>query len=781
VLTDSAGGAFSAQSFQTATGGNSYSIDGTAVIGLPSQVGYLITSTIVLDNVGREAEAGHLTVGSMGTRTGVERFEVTVNNNDNTSGAHTASGSWLSYMSSTNNQLREVTVKNDTVGIASPDYLYLGTNTDQNGNNLTTIQAGYTSQAAVAYDAAASFAPTFLNSDGLTDVRLFDASAMKGDVKVGASVTANTIVKYQDLMDSAAADKTDDIAFVYSTGDGNDSINLSIDGAVAASNSNINPGRHDFTFTVNGGAGNDSIKVQMTSDAGGAAAWYNNQKNNANVTINAGTGDDTVYKPGAGDVIFDLGTGNDTVYTDNTGAQAVAFNGGRATWVLNSSGNASGGVANVNDLQGQAKSTSFKAVNLNLTVTFLGLTSKVVVGDSGGAKLTGQTITDLTINQAIKDAINNNVTLNKLLVAEDSAGRSLVVRSLIDGTLATTDFAVSLSSDGLSTAQTAAAAVDSSCAIMTDTQAGYLGFAAGSLSGTVTTHAVTANARFDDKLGSDNTTTALSVATNTEGGNAVLEIHTISSVSAVTTIVNSGSDTFTSAGTLSVIADGTTYSVKVTTSSTVATAVEALNALGNNKVTFTAGADAGSSALDTIVVTSNTFGNKIATTSSFTALTTITGANSTSTSDNTITGGTGNDVIVLGTTSVTSSALSSNETVKFTAAFGNDTIVHFDYSGNGIDKLDFKSFLGTASTTLATSSGTQTDSLVTIVSGTTAPAPTEGTTALKSVFIVYSGTVGSVYSLVDGTGAADQVVTLVGTITLAGPTGWSNIVVGNLS
>lgn len=77
----------------------------------------LIKTDVALDNVGRVqwndasnclpsnddfgSQAGDLVIGSMATRGGVERFDVTVDQ-----------GSWLSSMSSTNNTLRMVTVKN---------------------------------------------------------------------------------------------------------------------------------------------------------------------------------------------------------------------------------------------------------------------------------------------------------------------------------------------------------------------------------------------------------------------------------------------------------------------------------------------------------------------------------------------------------------------------------------------------------------------------------------------------------------------------------------------
>lgn len=406
----------------------------------------LITSTIVLDNVGREDEAGSLTIGSMSTHGGVERFEITVENNGDNAYAGTQSGSWLSHMSSTNNTLREVKVVNAAAGIENPDYLYLGTNMDQEGNNLQIMQ-DWPGGLDRDYDAITAVTTSLLNPDGLSDVRLFDASEMKGDVYVGAQITDAATRKYQDLVDHLSDDQADDVAFQYLTGDGDDSINLELDAGWAVANSRVIPGRHDFSFLTDGGAGDDNIQVRIVNGLDGDNSesaldykddWYNNQSINANVVINGGSGNDTIRTPGAGSATINGGTGNDSIYVDNTGesaGNAGNYNNGHAAWVFNTALNPDNTRdVNVGNLRGDAPA-SISAVNAQLTVTFMGFEKTVAIADSVG-KFTNVEITDLSINQAIKDAINQDNVLNKLLQAVDGPGRSLIVKSLIDGKMA---------------------------------------------------------------------------------------------------------------------------------------------------------------------------------------------------------------------------------------------------------------------------------------------------------------------------------------------------------
>ena len=320
----------------------------------------LVTSKVVLDDVGRSNLGGDLVIGGMSTGDtsnyaiyrGVERFEITVNDN-----------SKLQTVNSTNNALREVTIASGATSKTVAD-AYTTTVTNEgdlvvNGDaslnlalaNTTTQIRGFSYAVPVGGAQSAgnnqqagveNNSPVGIHhgagAAGFTDVRLIDASQFKGKLGFTAAITQDTIAKYVNLIDVAPAAPAADIAnngnvnfgvrganFIYTGGNDDDTMTVVIDGAAASSRSTVISGQSDFTFAFNGGEGNDAITVQVINGAlaGGAQAWYNNQKLNANIAIGAGDGDDVVRTPGAGDIIIDAGTGNDTVYTDNTGSLGV--------------------------------------------------------------------------------------------------------------------------------------------------------------------------------------------------------------------------------------------------------------------------------------------------------------------------------------------------------------------------------------------------------------------------------------------------------------------------
>lgn len=634
----------------------------------------LVTSTIVLDNVGRGSNAGDLIVGGLSTgitstSKGVQQFDITVEDN-----------SKLSNILSTNNTLQVVNIKNGTTDEMSDAY----TATVKNAGNLTVgvnndQDSGLESGPQSYEDRAAGF----------TDVRVINAATMTGKLSFTAELTEAAVAKYLNLKDTLAP-AADNIAVTYTGGTNDDTMVVTFDDAAVASNSNVNTGREDFTFAVNGGNGNDTIDVAVDRSivlVGNAEDWYSNQVVNDNITISGGAGNDTIKTPGAGNMNIAGDAGNDTIYADNTGVQTAiaALNStgvataasSKATFVFNTAvqGADDAAAQDLYDLLGAARTTT-GSFGVSATVTFKGLTAKAALADSD------YRLSDLEVNQAIKQAINSDAVLSKLLEAKDGPSGTLIVTSLIDGALATTDLGVTFST-----------------------------VAAGDLNATVLAAYNTAN-----------TTT---------------------------------------------IADTTALAAAINTN---------IAAIAGRWTTQTADSTIGAE---------------------------IVGAASTTTSDNKITGGEGDDVVVLGTTLGATVVASSNDTLVFSGLFGNDVVVNFATTGFGADVLNFKGYLGTTATSLnavtdATATAVaSTDSLIqravfdntgTALTGVrndsaaeVAKLYTDDTTANKGLYVVVDSTnKGTVYQIVDGAAASDMTVTLVGSVDLA-DTAWNTLVLANFA
>ncbi len=653
-----------------------------------TSVSELVTSTVVLDDVGRGSTGGDLVIGGLSagqtsTSRGVERFEITVEDN-----------SKLQTINSTNNALREVTIKNapgnNTVANA---YVANGGALTVNGD---AAQAGASSQGgnnllAGVEDNSPAGTHHGAGAAGFADVRLIDGSAMTGNLAFTASVSLDSIAKYVTRTDGQV-NPAADIAgignvnfnvpganFAYAGGSGNDTIVTTIDGAVAASRSSIVSGQSDFTFNIQGGAGNDAITVNLqpgTPLVGGLQNWANNQDLNNNITISGGAGNDTIRTPGAGDTVIDAGEGEDTVYTDNSGRQntgellgAVGINVGTTTsngvFVFNTfdqaNAIANGAARNVSDLRSGAND-SYNFYKGTVTVAFKGLAAAAITL----ANATTYKTTDLEINQAIKTAINTDAVLSKLLVAQDGPGNTLVVTSLIDGVMSTADLTVTFAAPAASTV-----------------------FSGAEITGMAAAYA----------------------------------------------------------------------NPLITTNALALTAASVLPSAGRTDYNTAMGQDLNGA--------------------------NIVGAASTSTSDNFVTPGAGNDVIVLGTTVGVDVARSSNEVVTLTAGFGDDTVVNFATAGNGADHISVASFLNAGAPVVfnalnigansvgvvledaVVGSATANNTLALVTALVRAADTVVQTTASKAVFIVVKGTVGTVYSITNGTAIADTVVAREGSINLA--------------
>lgn len=731
----------------------------------------LVTSKIILDDVGRGSMGGDLVVGGLSsgatsTSKGVESFEIEVRDN-----------SKLQVVSSTANTLREVTIINGKTSSSSSAYV-----------EVKKDKGDLTIAGSLDRDSTAGISARLPGTEaehtsgyGLTDVRLVNATQMTGNLDLNAGITKAALAKYLNLKDTAVNAAADNVKVDYLGGVGNDKISLTIAGDVAGSTniSNTNVAREDFTFNIDGGAGNDTITVQVIDSgvAGATQNWYTNQQLLNNITVSGGAGDDTIKTPGAGNFIIDGGEGNDTIYTDNTGkGAATTINEGRATFVFNvaDGGTAAGNQYNFFDLKSNGAATAINAVNANLTVSFKGITKMVNIANSLNATQ-NVAINDMHVNQAIKEAINLDPVLSKLLVAEDGPARSLIVRSLIDGQMV----------DG----KTGSLIVTFGSSALSATQQGMS----------------TPPVRFDHAavnsgaLGTAYTANFAQLA----GGNSA-----VTAATEVQTLDIAGLSV-AAAGTLVFVVDGTSFTYTNNTAAPL-TGAALLNdiatgagvggtavAITNYGVTVDAGLlriEQNAGFEKSIVAITAGGVNGVEVRDGATALAAAgqaNGGNSTTTSDNTITGGAGNDVIVLGTTVGTGIQASSNEIVKFAGNFGNDTIVNFAVTGDGIDKLDFTSLGGSGTATNAISNVAKSITIMGEITGTATGANDtidkvvalylasgDNTVATTHVFVaVDANNVGKVYAIVDGTGlaAGNISATLVGSIDLADTT-WGSLV-----
>lgn len=659
----------------------------------------LIKTNVALDNVGQVqwddahaaclpdesvfgSQAGDLVIGGMGTRGGVERFDVTVER-----------GSWLSSMSSTNNTLRMVTVKNGDTGNDGVDA----------GNGMGQLFIGDTLQEGNAMTAWQD-APRLLSTDGLTDVKTFDASAMGGTVNIGAQITSASYDKYLKDVDGVE-DKNNSATngdFSYKTGTGNDTVNMAVDGRVAGDN--------DFRLNIETNAGNDLVNFSFN---GFTANQLANQMALNNVSIATGAGDDIVKFWGDGAVKVDGGAGNDAIYVGQN------INDVNAVWMMNGTGTVyndlmTGAQSLNNDVQSTLGSFGYSGAvageTLQVTVTFKGITVKANIGQMDAAD---GSFTAEQVNAAIISAINNDATLSKLLAAKDGAGHSLLVESLIDGQMTggdlTFDFA-SVKADG--TAGTPPT--------MSEFNTAYNG----------TTNSFGAFANSMTMSGIDSTF-GTELFTLTVDGNTYS--HTAAAGNTLTDILN-----------------GLTYTDGAGTAHTLAG--DGYTVTGVTADSFTIGKANGTIAVSTTDTSTTGFGS-----SSIAHMTGVTGTDTGTNSHNVVIGGEGNDVLVLG------AGANNVDHVVLSGNFGNDVVMNFTSTADKFDVTAYNAqaaIVGNAVTALnnvteynSTTLGTQT-----VQAGANIIFIENGTTDTFYVFKIDS---------TDATFDANDSVSLLGTVTTA--------------
>ncbi|GAA3588945.1 DUF4214 domain-containing protein [Marinobacter xestospongiae] len=416
----------------------------TEVLGSESS---LISTNLEFKNIGYGSQGGSVNVsGQSLSETGVEEFNVTAEKHD------LGLGVWLTELSSQplkNRAKNTLEVINLT---GNADYFHVGEE-----------------QSAALNDQEGAVLAGKENA-GITDVRFFNASQFNQNVKLNAQVTDDVIARDLNRGDGADDAAADNVVYTYNLGGGNNDLFLSFSQSVIA--------HEDAALSITTGNGNDKVHLVLDNDDAAPSNWYSNQKDQKNIVINTGSGNDTVTTEGAGDATIVTGAGADTVYADNSGEQGFDLDNDAATadeffkahWVFNSEN------LDVQDLLGGSgspltgttgESGPYFLYESTLTVTLSGAGATPAGGLTGAAAdafangfevtvdvPTGQNYaaTERQINQAIKDAINNNAVMNKLLVAIDGPNDTLIVRSLIDGTFNNTDLDVNIQTGTLPTA-----------------------------------------------------------------------------------------------------------------------------------------------------------------------------------------------------------------------------------------------------------------------------------------------------------------------------------------
>ncbi|MCR5814001.1 MAG: hypothetical protein K6G15_05880 [Desulfovibrio sp.] len=445
------------------------------------------------------SEGGELEIGSMSFRSGVERMDVYVDE-----------GSWLKGLFSTNNTLRMVTVQGRDIngdGVIGNVKALANNAEDQAGqlfigtwNGKLDDIGSYKSDNLTWADPARLLDADTTGTTGLKDVAVFDATDYDGDINIGATITADSYDKYFksvdgeryiDKMFAPLANEKYDGAFSYFTGNGNDTVNMDVNGGIAAD--------VDFELNINTAKGDDLVAFNYKAMSANQAY---NQKYLQNVAINTEDGNDTVWfytqapkynanaQQGDGSVIINAGAGNDKVYAN----QIDLFTGGaeelnkgvlagadkyNAVIVFNATDRTiaktyfDGATLN-NDIKSglstfnfvKADATTFKGMQkFWVDVKYQGFHAKaefddfaVTSGSDGKyyAKVDGHTyLTAEQINHAIIDAINNDTSamhghaLSDVIAAKDGAGHSLIVESLLNGKVDGKDLSITFHmSDG---------------------------------------------------------------------------------------------------------------------------------------------------------------------------------------------------------------------------------------------------------------------------------------------------------------------------------------------
>ena len=433
ILTDAQGREISGGSFTYSdqeTGG--FTLYGDLSTEAPESVRDLISTNLDLDNVGYGSQGATINLaGQSNSNKGVEEFNVDAEN-----------GVWLSQLTSrdtdNNGQYRQHLKE---INLTGSGFFNVGQQaaTGEGVRGVAELLNAWSDNANNSVELANLDSIT-----GLVDVEKFNGLDFDGDVKLNSYITEDVIARDLDAQDDEANPADDNVNYNYQTAGGDDQISLVVQEDVLQ--------REDALLNINAGNG-DNVVETVIVDADGAPASIVNQQLNQDfgqeqVTISTGTGEDVVRTWGAGDATISTGAGNDVIYADNSGlisledgstplvTGATDINGNAieqvTRWEFNSTANGAlpTGVSNsAVDLSNGANGVAqtFNAFKLQVQVSFKGFESVWVDVPHSETQTTA-----LQVNQAIKDAVNNDAVLQNLIEANDGNGNILDIVSLID-------------------------------------------------------------------------------------------------------------------------------------------------------------------------------------------------------------------------------------------------------------------------------------------------------------------------------------------------------------
>lgn len=303
------------------------------------------------------------------------------------------------------------------------------------------------------------------DAHGILDVKTFNAANMVGKANISAAITDLSSRKYlgdTDQLNYLGEKFAPGGDFDYTFGSNDDTLNMLVNGFVAADN--------DFTMNINMGAGNNSVHVALVTGTDAATNWIADQRSLANMNIVSAGGDDIVNAFGTGRYNINVGAGNDVVYSDNSGISAqdtttggtaadtsALVEGVGAIWIANTTtydirvadgeivpyGNDNNspwmGTANAG-----ATVPNGQHLTLRAEVTYKGVTGVAELQLNESTRDV-YTISQRDVNTAIADAVNGQGSavldnghywLHGLLSAQEGAGDSLMFISKVDGQIA---------------------------------------------------------------------------------------------------------------------------------------------------------------------------------------------------------------------------------------------------------------------------------------------------------------------------------------------------------